>query len=764
MSEIYLQAHRRFFPKFSSLLVYIIRHSNIYASETIKGQTIILGLRLFYQINTTASSIHHHLTVPATHPPDPAVSATAQAGMMLLAAQPQNHHFEHRRQHPSEISTATAPDLTFSPALSDYSVAPEDGGLASQFNDILALSWDPIATSPTPEPASPYMHGYHLGGAPYRAPPRSTSQQSHTRSQGVEAGSNLNPHNWQSFGNPQHQPPPAAHNHLSQSRPTSRFGGQLSGHKRNHSGSTVTSTGPASPFTPIQTYPHIHDPEVRYPSPLLDNFDLAQQNLYSKPVASSTTTFSDTFYQPQYQQPNYHADPNLAYQAAMRRAMMQPETDPPVLPRQQTGEFDGNFGATLDARGQSVPKLRRSLSNIYQDELYDPTLAQPATAPLPSTHRTPVQPPSGSQSASPRGGGGGSNEMFTQLLAAANNGHLSASDSPSDASRERSPFQPTSEYAPNRMQSAAQMRQQRKAVADAYAYAQHQARASPQEEPKTISPKDAFLDASEVDSTDYSAAMMFPPMTAVSAGPMTGPVLGSQMAASRRPMATGGVATLQRQGSSQRSSSTQQTPVSTSTPEFRAPLVSMESTHSEGGVEGGDEYAAPLSSSSSQPSSQASSSSGQRQPLRRPSHTTADSGTYTCTYHNCSQRFETAAKLQKHKRDVHRPVSPNATGDDEEKVHSPRTTAAMLAARNSQAGPHRCARINPGTGRPCNSVFSRPYDLTRHEDTIHNSRKHKVRCPFCAEEKTFSRADALTRHLRVVHPEKDVPGRRRRVH
>jgi hypothetical protein len=548
---------------------------------------------------------------------------------------------------------------------------------------------------------------------------------------------------------------------LPQSRPASRFGGQLAGHKRNHSGSTVASTGPASPFTPLQSYPHIHDPESHYPSPLLDTFDLQHPNLYSKPI-TSTQTFSDTFYQPQYQQqpPTYHADPNLAYRAAMRRAMMQPDSDPPSLPRLPTGEFDSGFKATLDSRGQNVPKLRRTMSNVYQDELYDQAMSQPATAPLPTTRRAPVPVvASGSQSASPRGAS--NHEMFAQLLQAANHGHLSTGgDSPSDAPRERSPFQPTSEYAP-RIQSAAKMREQQKAAADAYAYHQHQVRHSPQDEPSTISPKDAFRDASEVEGPDYSAGMMFPPMSAVSASAISTPVLSSQME-NRRPMAPGQVASLQRQGSSQRSTS-QQSQVSTSTPEFR-PLVSMDSTHSEADEAQASAYPL-LQAPSSHPSSQSSSTSDAPTPLRRPARTTADSGTYSCTYHHCSQRFETAAKLQKHKRDVHRPVSPTGTGDeDEDQVHSPRTTAALLAARNSQAGPHRCMRLNPQTGRSCNSIFSRPYDLTRHEDTIHNSRKHKVRCPFCAEEKTFSRADALTRHLRVVHPEKDVPGRRRRAH
>ena len=49
-----------------------------------------------------------------------------------------------------------------------------------------------------------------------------------------------------------------------------------------------------------------------------------------------------------------------------------------------------------------------------------------------------------------------------------------------------------------------------------------------------------------------------------------------------------------------------------------------------------------------------------------------------------------------------------------------------------------------------------------YEDTIHNARKQKVRCDLCTEEKTFSRADALTRHYRVCHPDVEFPGKHRR--
>src|SRR5690606_29469860 len=98
-----------------------------------------------------------------------------------------------------------------------------------------------------------------------------------------------------------------------------------------------------------------------------------------------------------------------------------------------------------------------------------------------------------------------------------------------------------------------------------------------------------------------------------------------------------------------------------------------------------------------------------------------EGGTYSCTYHGCTLRFDTPALLQKHKREGHR----QAGGMKSAQRGSKGTVA------DTQAGPHRCYRINPGTGKVCKAVFSRPYDLTRHEDTIHNARKQKVRCDLC---------------------------------
>ncbi|CAD6502765.1 BgTH12-05355 [Blumeria graminis f. sp. triticale] len=144
---------------------------------------------------------------------------------------------------------------------------------------------------------------------------------------------------------------------------------------------------------------------------------------------------------------------------------------------------------------------------------------------------------------------------------------------------------------------------------------------------------------------------------------------------------------------------------------------------------------------------------------KKPLMTTADTGTYTCTYHGCTLRFETPARLQRHKREGHRNSAAAAAAAA---LHGGGGMTSAAVQRNSQAGPHKCDRINPSTGKPCNTIFSRPYDLTRHEDTIHNTHKQKVYCPLCEDEKSFSRNDALTRHLRVVHPDYVDPSTRKR--
>ncbi|KFY02134.1 hypothetical protein V490_00609 [Pseudogymnoascus sp. VKM F-3557] len=87
---------------------------------------------------------------------------------------------------------------------------------------------------------------------------------------------------------------------------------------------------------------------------------------------------------------------------------------------------------------------------------------------------------------------------------------------------------------------------------------------------------------------------------------------------------------------------------------------------------------------------------------------------------------------------------------------TPQLRIALPPEPKNPVGLFKCERIRP-SGNPCNTVFSRSYDLTRHEDTIHDVRKQKARCQFCTEEKTFNRNDALMRHISVVHPDIKAP-------
>jgi hypothetical protein len=449
------------------------------------------------------------------------------------------------------------------------------------------------------------------------------------------------------------------------------------------------------------------------------------------------------------------------------------------------------FGPVDYSRSNPNVQLHRTESAAYQDELYNPanfSAPAPSSASKPSNNfLTPHR------------------NLVNERLQTANQAR---SVSPSSVSRERSPFRHGSPLAPAqdawnspRMGTQAGLRQQQKEETAQAEIAQHRP-ALKREPTKTISPKDALLDYNETDQQPlfqdtipagykqhFGGTEQFPQNffsqgnAAFSTGlPNTSqPNMTSFRATNSADGFSGGnfniSPSMQGQiqppfqaGQYQQANSNMNTSFPTGslaepTPDFPAHLTSMESSMSEGN---------PGPSSQEAPSL----------PVQRPDDTRANTGTYTCTYHGCTQRFESQPALQRHKRDYHRSqahnnrdsgadsvatsVSPSSPGARSTESPAPSDgddsgmTSAALLARNSQAGPHKCSRINPSTGKPCNTVFSRPYDLTRHEDTIHNNRKMKVRCPHCREEKTFSRNDALTRHMRVVHPEADSYGKRGR--
>ncbi|KAI2611412.1 uncharacterized protein GGS25DRAFT_195109 [Hypoxylon fragiforme] len=396
-------------------------------------------------------------------------------------------------------------------------------------------------------------------------------------------------------------------------------------------------------------------------------------------------------------------------------------------------------------QNQQVPKLDRTMTDIYNDELYNPNFTITSASP----------PPPSQMAMSP------TNEMFAQRLQAANSQRLSAVQSPvSSASREdQSPFRHGSPFASTmnelpqvgmdqmRFGSARHIHQQRKAERDAQELQQQMARNTAQQQgtPNTISPKDAMLDFNESD--DGSNMPLFPPQesnnyhlepannenTATVSGNISQQSSPSFHSVASTPIHSGFNFSM---------------PSNIQIPQ-QYPFVHRSQQH----------HSTPTASNYSRVSSaEVSNSDGGDGPTQKPPGVNMDGGTYTCTYHGCTLRFETPALLQKHKREGHRQA--NAINH----VRSSPSTSTVIPGTvlNSQAGPHKCERINPSTGKPCNTIFSRPYDLTRHEDTIHNARKQKVRCNLCTEEKTFSRADALTRHYRVCHPDVEFPGKHRR--
>jgi hypothetical protein len=306
--------------------------------------------------------------------------------------------------------------------------------------------------------------------------------------------------------------------------------------------------------------------------------------------------------------------------------------------------------------------------------------------------------------------------------------------------------------------SAAHMREQQKAESDARAMQQQLERVTPEHTaPKTISPKDVDLVYHE---TEADAKMPLFSQPQQSPAGYRRQTQDAELDDAVSQQSFGSMATSRRESTSAYSASSQATQqgqfnfappaVAGSVRQLpqQYPFVSQSSRKPSEVSNHTEDFPATLASMESSSSEYAPDTDRRRR--------AADTGTYTCTYHGCTLRFETPAKLQRHKREGHRSTG-TWTGPASE--DSGMTSAA---ARNTQEGPHRCERINPSTGKPCNTVFSRPYDLTRHEDTIHNARKQKVRCHLCTEDKSFSRNDALTRHFRVCHPDHVDPSKSRR--
>lgn len=601
-------------------------------------------------------------------------------------------------------------------------------------------------------------------------------------------------------------------------------------HHRESSLSSIGSTGPASPYNLSTAHPQIILPsdsvlgDAYYDA--LPSFEQAY-NSSQKPLTHSQPLSHDAF-QFGYN-PGFHSSPTPVNFMAMHRSQlgeedsMQPpdinhssklsvisaHESPAMVPVGENLDEHGVKNGRLSLQSHysiesylnlpefrtagTIPKLDRTMSDVYNDELYSPNFAfssAPASQPASATSL-----PSHS-------------DVFSQRLQAANSQHLSAStqEPTPDNARDKSPFRQGSPLAPTggsfaspqvRLGSAQLMRERQKAEDDARALKRQIERSSTEglNTPNTISPKDALLDYHETE--EDASRPLFPPNSdeQTRVRPASQPD-NKKFIESENDDNDYANTTSRRESSPEYSETSQSQSQSGSQSTRQGSGYAFAPPSVPGGVQVPQQYpfvpqqkrqASNVSAVSSTPDFPATlasmeSSSSEYAPeipefQKKPAGAAADSGTYTCTYHGCTLRFETPTKLQKHKREGHRQSVPlnnsgimgadrgggRASGSDSPEGGSGMTSAAFL--RNTQAGPHKCDRINPSTGKPCNTIFSRPYDLTRHEDTIHNARKQKVRCHLCTEEKTFSRNDALTRHMRVVHPEIDFPGKvRRRGH
>ena len=516
--------------------------------------------------------------------------------------------------------------------------------------------------------------------------------------------------------------------------------------KRKSSGSSVTSGGPPSPLDPTTTYPQIANSDLSHFSPSYEHFDYTNtppsahtskplptptgtptsnsfmaagyrnmgaqegsgytsQNIRRLQISGPEEEVSYAFSAPQSVSSMSHnspATPHTNYEVDYddSKSMYQSETESLEQWMDDCLQFDADFPQSASAA------YNQALQEVFPGEMYTQTPSYPQQPPQTmSRFSTQVSP---------------HRAMFANRLSAANQDHLRTSSPVTSMPRQQSPFRQNSPFV-----EQARMKNQRQQQMSTVPVTQ-----AP-ETSKSVSPKELMLDEHDIDEAQATPMFHNQPSSMFSRreSSNTGAYSGSGLYSSQYSQNTPVHVPQQYPFVSQHQSATE-------TPEFPAHMTSMESTVEEG---------------ASEPSSQQQPQLQHSQSIQRPDDTSSDAGTYTCTYHGCNQRFDTPAQLQKHKREGHRQVSPNAT-----------PTAQSIALRNSQAGPHKCERINPSTGKPCNSIFSRPYDLTRHEDTIHNARKQKVRCHLCTEEKTFSRNDALTRHMRVVHPDVDWPGKTRK--
>jgi len=376
----------------------------------------------------------------------------------------------------------------------------------------------------------------------------------------------------------------------------------------------------------------------------------------------------------------------------------------------------------------AMPKLGRTYSDVRQDELYNPEPAMTAPQKRAAVYQKPEIKSENKNS-------------FPRIFQEAQQQHQQDFSHSASGNRDRSPFRHNSPFHPTNTSQLPQVIDQNQLAMALALREQMRKEAEQTVAPKTISPRDSLLEYQEPEN-QHGQMALFPPLQDARVPPTHDDVMsnGGSMHASSHDGSD--LDDFQSMATSRRESIANSSVSShLDVPRFgymHQPSFDTMSTNP---------YYYTDSSSLGAPMQLSDPSATyikeeMGNPIPRPLDTSANTGTYTCTYSGCGQRFTTSTKLQKHRREAHRKSAPSGNSV---------STAAAIASRNAQPGPHRCMRVNPSTGKPCNTIFSRPYDLTRHEDTIHNIAKAKVRCEICDDDKFFSRSDALVRHRRVKH-------------
>jgi hypothetical protein len=326
-----------------------------------------------------------------------------------------------------------------------------------------------------------------------------------------------------------------------------------------------------------------------------------------------------------------------------------------------------------DINPNPMPKIGRTYSDAVQDELYNPDL-------IGSDYSAPAAP---------------SMNQYSQMYQQPQQQHNSPTAT-SPHHRDNSPFRSTSPYNASMNfagleaygPSMGQQQQQQQQQQHHHHHQQQQQQplrnrreselsmistGRPQQQqlgtPKTISPKDALLEYSSPEG-DVSQMNFF--------GPCSMPSGSSSRNISRENSDLEEVSRSMSVSSRRESSFSDSLSNYTNATAVAAP------------------YMQTYSPATSQPPRRYSDySSAAPVIVEKPLGTRADTGAYTCTYSGCGQRFNTSGKLQKHRREAHRKSTPTANSV---------STAAAIASRNAQPGPHRCMRPNPSTGKPCNTA------------------------------------------------------------